>query len=278
MSTAIVTDSTSDLPSKLATENKITVIPNIIVINGVEYEDGKGMTREEFYTRLPSLKEQPSTGTASSGTYEKLYEHLLNHGAYEIFSIHAASSLSGIFNAASMAAQNFVGRVRVIDSGTLSMGLGFLALKAAQAALQGLSAREIEAHVTAFNKRLRLIAMLDTLEFVRRSGRVSWAQARLGSMLDIKPFLEVKAGKIHSLGETRTRSKGLQRLAQMLLSQGAIEKLAILHTNAAEEAHLFWEKLQIALPEEPFFVNVTTVIGTHVGPNALGFVAVSKEE
>jgi DegV family protein with EDD domain len=120
--------------------------------------------------------------------------------------------------------------------------------------------------------------MLDTLEFVRRSGRVSWAQARLGSMLDIKPFLEVKAGKIHSLGETRTRSKGLQRLAQMLLSQGAIEKLAILHTNAAEEAHLFWEKLQIALPEEPFFVNVTTVIGTHVCPNALGFVAVSKEE
>lgn len=277
MNTAIVTDSTSDLTPELAQENKIAVIPNIIIIEGVEYEDGKGLTREEFYNRLPSLKDQPTTGTASSGTYEKLYEKLLDRGAKEIFSIHAASSLSGIFNAASLAAQNFVGRVRVVDSGTVSMGLGFQALKAAQAARKGLSAREIETYIAALRERVHLIAMLDTLEFVRRSGRVSWAQARLGSMLGIKPFLSVKGGKVLSLGESRTRRKGLQRLEEMLLNLGPIEMLAILHTNAAEEAHAFWEKLQASLHLEPVYINVTTVIGTHVGPKALGFVALTEK-
>lgn len=274
MSTAIVTDSTSDLPSDLANKNRITVIPNIIVIDGKDYLDGKGMTREEFYNLLPTLKEQPTTGTASSGSYEKIYENLLKHGAQEILSIHAASSLSGIFNAASAAAQNFVKQVRVVDSGTLSMGLGFLALRAAEIARQGLSAQVIETEVMEYSKRLRLVAMLDTLEYVRRSGRVSWAKSRIGSLLGIKPFLEVKAGKIHSLGETRTRGKGVQRLADLLLNVGPIDRIAILHTNAAEEARLFWENLHLDVPEAPLFVNVTTVIGTHVGPGALGYVAV----
>lgn len=277
MNTAIVTDSTSDLPVELAAQNNIEVIPNIIMIEGVDYLDGKGMTREEFYNRLPKLKEQPTTGTASSGTYEKLYERLLRRGAQEVFSIHAASSLSGIFNAASMAAHNFTGRVRVMDSGNLSMGLGFLVLEAARVARQGLPAKEIEAHILEYSKRLRLFAMLDTLEFVRRSGRVSWATARIGSLLGIKPFLEVRAGKILSLGETRTRMKGVQRLAELLLNQGPIERIALLHTNAAEEAHAFWAGVHMDVPEEPFYVNVTTVIGTHVGPGALGFTVILKE-
>jgi DegV family protein with EDD domain len=277
MNTAIVTDSTSDLPVELAAQNNVEVIPNIIMIEGVDYLDGKGMTREEFYNRLPKLKEQPTTGTASSGTYEKLYERLLRRGAQEVFSIHAASSLSGIFNAASMAAHNFTGRVRVMDSGNLSMGLGFLVLEAARVARQGLTAKEIEAHILEYSKRLRLFAMLDTLEFVRRSGRVSWATARIGSLLGIKPFLEVRAGKILSLGETRTRMKGVQRLAELLLNQGPIERIALLHTNAAEEAHAFWEGVHMDVPEEPFYVNVTTVIGTHVGPGALGFTVILKE-
>jgi len=123
---------------------------------------------------------------------------------------------------------------------------------------------------------VRVIAMLDTLEYVRRSGRVSWARARLGNLLRVKPFLEVKDGKVLSLGETRTRRKGTEHLRQLLLKQGIIERLAVLHTNAEADAHNFLSTLKLNLDTKPFLVNVTTVIGTHVGPNGLGFATVVK--
>jgi DegV family protein with EDD domain len=118
--------------------------------------------------------------------------------------------------------------------------------------------------------------MLDTLEYVRRSGRVSWARARIGSLLNIKPFLEVKNGQVLSRGQVRTRKKGLEYLIEIFEKTGAVEKLAILHTNAEEEAQQFLSRLDINLPEPPMIVNVTTIVGTHVGPNGLGFSAVTE--
>ena len=122
--------------------------------------------------------------------------------------------------------------------------------------------------------RAHVIAMLDTLEYLRRSGRVSWARARLGNLLRIKPFVEVKSGGVVSLGETRTRRKGIERLHQFLNEQGSLERLAILHTNAEQDARQFLADLDFPIPANPLIVNVTTVIGTHVGPNGLGFATV----
>jgi DegV family protein with EDD domain len=272
MSVAVVTDSTSDIPYDLTEKLQIQIVPNVIVIDGKSIEDGKDFSRRDFYEKLPQMKQIPTTATASSGTYVALYEDLFSKGVQSILSIHASSQLSGIYNAATAAAQSFGERVRVVDSQQVSMGLGFQALAAAEAAAEGLPLEAILDRLERLRQRVRLFAMLDTLEYVRRSGRVSWAQAGLGSLLKIKLFVEVKDGIVHRAGEVRTRSKGLTRLHEMLQSLGKPERLAILHTNADHDALDFLESLD--LPEPPLIVNVTTVIGTHVGPNALGFSGV----
>jgi DegV family protein with EDD domain len=277
MEIAIVTDSTADLPESLAESNHIHVVPNLVIVEGQSLEDGKDITRQEFYERLPGMRLFPTTATASSGTYQHLYQKIIRQGANYILSIHAASLLSGIVNAASAAAQAFGERVRVLDSKQISLGLGFQVLAAAEAAARGASLAAILTLVEEIQHRIRVMAMLDTLEYVRRSGRVSWARARLGSLLRVKPFLDVKNGLVTSLGEARTRKNGIERLKRFLLELGPLEKLAILHTNAEADAHQLLEDLDMQLPTPPLVVNVTTVIGAHVGPNGLGFAAVIQQ-
>ena len=271
---AVVTDSTADIPPDLVRKYRIHVVPNIIILGDRNLEDGKEITRQEFYEQLPSMKPLPTTATASAGVYEELYAELFARGAQQVISTHASSKLSGIYNAARLAANEFDGRVKVIDSEQITLGLGFQVLAAAEAIDQGTSLDHVEDIITNIRKRIRVFAMLDTLEYVRRSGRVSWAQARIGALLRIKPFLEVSNGEVLSLGETRTYKKGVIRLADMLARLGPLEKLAVLHTNAEGEALRFAERYAPKNIPAPSIVNVTTVIGTHVGPHGLGFTAV----
>ncbi len=272
---SIVTDSTADLPTSLAEQNHIHVVPNILVIEGKSYEDGQDISREEFYELLPKMKTLPTTATASVGAYQTLYEKLLKKGAQAILSFHASSLLSGIYNTAVTAAQAFAGRVRVIDSEQVSMGLGFQVLAAAESLAKGCSLQEILQHVKEVQEKIRVVAMLDTLEYVRRSGRVSWARAHLGNLLHIKPFIELRRGRVLSLGEVRTRQKGIERVKKMLTEIGAMDQLAILHTNAEQEARMLLEEVKNKIKNDPLVVHVTTVIGTHVGPKGLGFAAVT---
>ncbi|MCI0519845.1 MAG: DegV family protein [Chloroflexi bacterium] len=272
---AIVTDSTADIPVELAQSGNIHVVPNVIVMDGESLEDGKDITREAFYQRLPYLKSAPTTATASAGTYEQLYRQLFAQGASYVLSIHASSLLSGIYNAARLAAQAFGGRVRVVDSQFLTLGMGFQVLAAAEAAW-GASLDSLVALAEDVRRRANVTAMLDTLEYVRRSGRVSWARARLGEMLHVKPFVEIKNGLVMSLGEGRTRRKGIERLLGLLRGLGDLERLAILHTNAEEDARAMLESVRSFAPQHSLIVNVTTVIGAHAGPNALGFAAVAR--
>jgi DegV family protein with EDD domain len=276
MPVAIVTDSTCDIPESLAEQYDIHIIPNIVVIDGQELEDRKDISRQEFYERLPDMKRLPTTATASAGAYQELYEKLLNQGFENIISIHASSQLSGICNAANAAAQGLGERVRVIDSQNVTLGLGFQVLAAAKLAASGSPPGVILKMLEDIRPRARVIAMLDTLEYLRRSGRVSWARARLGNLLRIKPFVAVKSGGVVSLGETRTRRKGIERLHEFLNAQGTFEQLAILHTNAEQDAQQFIAELAFELAAKPLVVNVTTVIGTHVGPNGLGFAALVR--
>lgn len=271
---AVVTDSTADIPLDLVSKHQISVVPNIIILGDRNLEDGKGITRQEFYEQLHSMNPLPTTATAASGVYEELYAELFAHGAQQVISTHASSKLSGIYNAARLAANEFDGRVKVIDSEQLTLGLGFQVLAAAEAIDQGTSLGHVEDIITDIRKRIRVVAMLDTLEYVRRSGRVSWAQARIGALLRIKPFLEVSDGDVLSLGETRTFKRGVIRLADLLTRLGPLEKLAVLHTNAEDEALTFAERYAPSNIPSPLIINVTTVIGTHVGPHGLGFAAV----
>jgi len=273
---AIVTDSTSDLPFDLTERYDIEVVRNLIIINGQSLQDGLDITREEYYLRLPNLHPTPTTATASSGAYLQIYENLFRKGAKYILSIHPPSRLSGIINAASTAAQAFGDRIHVFDSGQLTIGIGFQIIAAAEAIQQGASLSAVLHLLDEMRHRVRIIAMLDTLEYIRRSGRVSWARARIGNLLQIKPFIELKEGVVSSMGESRTRAKGILRLKDFLYRMGSLERLAILHTNAEAEAIRFLSELQLDLPHPPLIVNVTTVIGTHVGPNGLGFASVTE--
>ncbi|MFN3308994.1 MAG: DegV family protein [Anaerolineales bacterium] len=275
-SIAIVTDSTADIPDELLTKYEIHMVNNYIIIEGKSLEDRKDITREAFYTALPKMKTFPTTATAPSGIYQELYEQLLSQGKEFILSIHVSSRLSGILNAASAAAGAFLERVTVIDSHSISMGLGFQVIAAAEAAWEGSNVEGILAKLTDLRRRIKLVAMLDTIEYIRRSGRVSWAKAKLGELLRIKPFVEVLNGQVVSLGEARTYRKGFTRLVEILRRVSPFERLAILHTNAEDRARQLIEEVRDILPPQVLTVNVTSVIGSHVGPNGLGFTAILK--
>ncbi|MFN2158642.1 MAG: DegV family protein [Anaerolineales bacterium] len=276
LKTAIVTDSTADIPDDVVREYDIHVIPNILIIENQNFRDGIDLTRSEFYELLPNLKNPPTTATASAGSYQQLYENLFNSGYDQVISLHVSKEFSGVLNAASTAAQLFKSQVFVVDSKSVSLGLGFQVIECARTALETGDINTIVRRIKNLQPKIRLCAMLDTLEYLHRSGRVSWARARIGNLLRVKTFIEVKDGQARRIEDVRTRKKGIERLLFYLRSHGPLEKLAILHSNAVHEANIFLQAYNNDLKEIPFIVNVTTTIGTHVGPNGLGFAAVLK--
>jgi len=161
----------------------------------------------------------------------------------------------------------------VIDTGQLTLGIGFQVLAAAEAAARGADLKAILAAVANTRMREKVAAVLDTMLYLKRSGRVHWAKAAIGGLLNLKPLVEITEGKVESLGAARTTHQGHQRILEMLLELGKLERLVILHTNAEHRARQLLADLKTDLVDVPL-VNVTTVIGTHVGPNGLGFVAV----
>ncbi|OGN92610.1 MAG: hypothetical protein A2Y88_07595 [Chloroflexi bacterium RBG_13_48_10] len=275
MNISIVTDSTADISTELALEHDIHVVPAILVLDGRSLEDGRGISREELYRQLPQMKTTPTTAAPSSGSFQNLYETLLQKGADRIISIHVSSLLSGMYNAAVVAAKAFGDRVNVIDSRHVTLGMGYQVLAAAQAARAGKPLDEIQKVIEEIRKRIHLVAMLDTLEYAHRSGRISWSRYNIAHMLKLKPFLGVEDGKVVRLGETRTRQKGVERLYQMLSELGPLDQLAVLHTNAEADALQVVDKFKAMVRHHPLIINVTSIIGVHVGPNGLGFVAVT---
>lgn len=276
MPTAIVTDSTSDIPGSLREEYAIYQIPANLTLGNQTYLDGFDLSRNEFYEKLPVLKVLPTTAAPSVGRFLDLYQRIFKEGYSEIISIHAASALSGIFNAARLAAEEFSLAIHVIDSEQLSMGLGFQVLAAARAVRARLPLEQILREIQSVRDRIHVYALLDTFTYIHRSGRVSWAKALLGSMLNIKPIVELKKGQVLNRGLARSRRSGLRRLGDYLGSLGPLEELAVLHTNAAQAGRDFIQRYSPPQIGDPLLVNVTTIIGTHVGPNGIGIAAVVK--
>jgi DegV family protein with EDD domain len=278
MKIGIVTDSTSDLPPYIIEQHEIQVVPTILILDGKEYADGTGISREEFYTRLPAFRTPPTTAAPSIGDFITPYETLFSQGCDHIISIHAASQLTTIINVARQAAQEFPDKVTCVDSGSLTLGLGFQVIAAAEEAVLGL--KPALNAIESTRKRLQVSAALDTMEYLKRSGRVPRAVATLGGLLSIKPMIELLDGEVKAIGAVRTTSQANERILKFLLDRGELERLAILHTNAESRArNLLNEMMSHArqsVPRDILFVNVTAVIGTHLGPNGLGFAAVKK--
>jgi len=280
MRIGLVTDSPCDLPEYLVERYKIEVVPAIIVLNGKPYRDGIDITRPAFYMQLPDLRVSPTTAAPSIEDFSKSYRKLFSEGCEHVIGIFTAEKLTAIANIARKAADEFNGKVSVIESGSLSLGIGYQVLAAAEAIEKGFDLTSILAAVQSIRGRLRVYAALDTLEFLRRSGRVPQAVATLGGLLNIKPVVELHEGLVKPVGAVRTTHQATEKLASLLKELGTLERLSILHTNTERRAVEFLEKIRReqnrTLPEDIGIVNVTTVIGTHVGPNGLGIAAVRK--
>lgn len=276
MSLAIVTDSTSDLPQNIREKYNIYQIPALIIIDGQMAHDGVDISREKYYQKLPYFEQLPTTASPSSGEFQALYRKIFSEGYEEILSIHVASELSGIYNAARLAAEEFGPQIKTIDSGQISLGLGFQALEAAKAAQNNSSIKEVIALLEALRERIYVYAMLDTVNYILRSGRIPWAKAKLGALLNLRPLIQLENGQVFNTGISRTRKRAISRLHQKIQKLGALEYLAVLHTNAEKEGKEFLACYDHSLPYPPFLVHVTTSIGTHVGPKGIGFAAVVK--
>lgn len=271
----IVTDSTSDIPADFVRELDITVVPAHVIFGNDSYDDGVTITREEFYQRLVASSELPTTATPSAGEFAEVYQQL----GSDIVSIHLAAKLSSVFSTAHAATQLVPDlNVTLFDSTSLAMGLGWQVIIAARAAQAGQSVAQIIQLLEDTRPRVRVYAGLDTLEYVRRSGRVSWAKAMVSQLLHIKPILEVRDGVVTQLERVRTRRTLQARLKELAHELGPVDSLAVQHTRAYDDARLMADELAAVLPlREPIVVcEATTTIGTHIGPNGLGIIAVKS--
>jgi DegV family protein with EDD domain len=278
VSLRIVTDSTSDLPPSLAEELGITVIPSYVNIGDESYRDLIDLSRAEFYKQLPHYPRLPTTAAPAVGTFAETYRQLMGEGATEIISLHVSAELSAMCNSARLGAED-AGTIpiHIFDSRQVSMGLGLLAVLAAREAGAGKPADVILRELEATIPRTHVFAVLDTLEYLRRSGRVNWAEFSIGTLLRIKPMLHVYEGEVHSLEKVRTRGRAMAQLLAHVAALGPLREIALLHTHDPEGLAEWRALVRPYFPDgyEPVAVEVTPAIGAHVGPGAMGVACIA---
>jgi DegV family protein with EDD domain len=275
----IVTDSTADVPGDLASELDIAVVPAQVYIGSEAYSDGIGLSHEEFYAKVASSKELLRTSQPPVGQFAETYQRLLEAGQCDsVLSIHIAGTLSGTVNAAWAAAQMQPdpSRVEVIDTGQLSMGAGWAVIKAARLVKNGDSRKEISQAVRAILPRLRVAAVIDTLENLYRGGRISLVSVTLGTILRIKPLLSIRNGEVTVLGQLRTRARALQRLVEIVQAWGSLDEMAVLHTGAEELALQLTQRLRDRAPAHGALTAAAgPALATHLGVGAVGVCALA---
>ena len=274
----VVTDSTCDIPADLEEKWDIQVVPSYINFGARSYLDKVEMSREQFYHELVTNSIHPTSATPPPGLFAEIYQKLAQT-ASGIISLHPPDQLSAL----RQSALNGWGLVksaipfRALDAGQVSMGLGWIAIKVAQAARDGADMNALEKLVSSLRQRVHLFAALDSVTYLRRGGRVGWAQGTIGKLLRVRPHVHVYEGVVKSVGYTRTFGNSLQKLLAELQKLGDLEQLTLLHTNAPELAESLLDRLDgLNRPDSIRQINATPILGTHVGPGAVGFVAVQR--
>jgi len=275
----VVTESTADIPPEMAENLGITVVPTYIAFGSETYRDGVDLTRQQFYDRLNASRVIPTTAAPPIGAYEEVFGSLANK-TDGIISLQAVGRLSALYSVAAVAAQNVSQatgiRIEVVDTGQITMGYGWMAVAAAEAARRGETLDQIVTLVKGMGPRARVLAILDTLVFVHRGGRVSWATAVIGTLLRVKPIIEVYLGSVELLERTRTTERSLNRLIERIQALGQLERAIVLHANAPSLAERLAERLQVILPRwEPLIAQAGVTIASHAGPGAVGVALVT---
>ena len=278
MTVKVITDSTADLPPALAEELGITVVPLNVHFGTEVYRDGVEITADEFYRRLVTASRLPTTSQPTPGDFLSAYDEM-GQTTDEILSVHISAKLSGTMNSATQAREEYGGesRIEIIDSLQGSMGLGMLAIAAAEAARRGGSLDDVVTETRAAISKVGFMGLVDTLEYLEKGGRIGKAQAFVGSLLRIKPLLTIRDGEAHPLERARTRAKGVDRLCELVQEQMPLKDLAVVYTTTPDEARSLAQRLQSYLPQgEVILSQVGPVVGTYLGPGVLG-VAFRKQ-
>jgi len=269
----IVTDSLADIPLSLMKGLDISIVPCVLHFGDKSYRDKMDLTMAEFYRLLYASPKPPTTSTPSMGAFEEVFRKLAQT-TNQIVSLHVSSKLSGTWNTARLAAQNVMNElpveIAVLDSQQLSMAQGWLVILAARMAAQGHTLAEITQAVEAARARAQIVAMLDTLEYAQRSGRLGKSASKIGSMLNVKPLLSLTRGEVVPIGAARTQHSALERLTEIAVEQGLSREVAIVHCYAEVLARRLKRLLMDHIPEEQITVTETGVVsGAHVGPGAI---------
>ena len=280
MAIRILVDSTADIPRDRARDLGIEVVPLSVLFGDESYRDGVDLDGPSFYKRLVSSSVMPTTSAPSPGLFEEAYRQLARQDATGVLALHLASQFSATYSVSRQVAEQVTREtgmpIELVDSGSVSAGFGLPAEMLAHEAREGKSLADLKAHAESLCRRVRIVAVLDTLEFLRRGGRISGASAMLGTLLNVKPLISVRDGQIVPLERVRTRGKAYERIGQLVAQMGAHEAVAVVQSD--EHAGVQLEAVvrhAWSGPIESFFLG--PVVGTHAGPGAAGIVAISSE-
>lgn len=280
---AIVTDSTADLPADFLRQYPIRVIPLKILWDGRTYHDGIEIRPEEFYRRLKTSATTPTTSQATPEECRAVFTDLLSEG-YDVLGIFLSSELSATVDSARRAARELgVSNILVEDSRSVSMGIGFQLLAAARASVQGKSLEECRLAAMEARDHEHVYFVVQTLEYLRRGGRIGGAAAFLGTLLDYKPLLEIRDGRIEAVERVRSIGKAIERMIQLTEARVAGKAgplhLAVVQADAPEEGAALMEQVKQRFGDRPIvdslITTVSPVLGTHTGPGTLGLIALA---
>lgn len=280
MTVRIVTDSTADIPLDQAEELGITIVPLTVFFGEDAYLDNVELDNAGFYKKLQESKTLPRTSQPSPAAFQEAYTRLIQEGATGILSIHLSSKLSGTYQSARTARDTLDDELKsipieVVDSQSISAGMSHAIMQAAREAKEGVSLADIKAHVISEQAHSRILAVLDTLEYVKRGGRIGGARALLGNMLSVKPIVSLKDGEVVPVEQPRTRSKAYARIAQLLSEMGPIEHLSIAESNDEVGTQLATALKAVYSKEIPRY-KLGAVLGTHTGPGTVAIAVVTQ--
>lgn len=270
MNVRIVTDSASDLPQSVADELHIGIVPLTIRIGDQEYVDRRDLTPKQFWALVKASPTLPETAAPAPGLFEAAYREQVDHGATHIVVVALSAALSATMQSAELAARSFPeGTIRIVDSRSVSLGEGLVAAECARLAATGADVDAVVALAHSLVERTEVWGALDTLDNLKKGGRIGGARALLASALSIKPIIEVRDGKVEPGGKQRTRSKALAFLVDKLRNGGEIEHLYVLHADC-DDADEFVAMLQPYATEPIVIGDIGPVVGTHAGRGTIG--------
>lgn len=268
----VVVDSAGDLPAALARQHGIRVVPLTIRFGDEEFADRQDLSPEEFWRRCTTSASLPETAAPSPGAFRAAFDDAAADGADGVVCVTISSAISGTYQSALAGAENATTGVpvAVIDSRSVTMGEGFVAIAAAEAAAAGGTLEEVAAAAREVTGRTRVFGVVDTLDHLQRGGRIGGAAALVGSLLSIKPVLEVRDGAVEQESRQRTRGRALSHLVAKLAADAPLERLAVCSGAAPDVDAVLARLSSIDVAEEPVVTDLGPVVGTHSGPGAVG--------